>query len=129
MKTIKIEDEAIKNLEKTIKGFGMSKKGCVNMLLRNLQKDDIFLFMKREINIEWEPVEFEDNDDDFEVEIPDDDDDDDEPYIEEGSDEETQDQEFSPAEIKRKQLELEAIKANFISKEEREDYIDENYRN
>jgi len=129
MKTIKIEDEAIKNLEKIIKGFGMSKKGCVNMLLRNLQKDDIFLFMKREINIEWEPVEFEDNDDDFEVEIPDDDDDDDEPYIEEGSDEETQDQEFSPAEIKRKQLELEAIKANFISKEEREDYIDENYRN
>ena len=125
MKSIRLEEGADLKLKELAKEFRMSKKNMVNMILENLNASDVEMFQKRDrggipdVEVEndegeWDVIEFEDDDDEEEEN----------PYEDE-AEEHTIDQEFSPAEIKRKQLELAAIKAGFVSNQEREDYMDE----
>ena len=127
MKSVKLDEKTVLNINKVIKGFGMSRKGAVNLILRNLSRDDIFLYMKREQGEDWEPATFEEVDDDEELEVVFEGEDEDEDDWKEESEEDFEVEEFSLVEIKRKRLELDAIKANIISKEDIKGYVDENY--
>ncbi len=127
MKSVKIEEKGDLIVKKLAKKDRMSIKELVNMVLENLTHDDVVMFRERdqgvttkrvidesykieseedeeeELDVEWEEEDDEDSEEDYEVEG------------------------FSPSEITRKRLELDAIKANIISKEEIEGYVDENY--
>ena len=126
MKTIKIEEKGNDVLEGLAKRSRMSKKQMVNMILENLTQSDVEMFRRRDQGVEeelggiqlnpenmededWEEIEFEDDND-----------------YEDEAEEETILQDFSPAEKKRQQLKLDAIKMGFVSEEEIDLFVKRN---
>jgi len=126
MKTIKIEEKGNDVLEGLAKRSRMSKKQMVNMILENLTQSDVEMFRRRDQGVIEEPKseviwnggENED-DEDYEIEF------------EEGGDDydfeaEQEVEEFSPAEKKKQQLKLDAIKMGFVSEEEIDLFVKRN---
>jgi len=126
MKTIKIEEKGNDVLEGLAKRSRMSKKQMVNMILENLTQSDVEMFRRRDQGVEeelggiqlnpenmededWEEIEFEDDND-----------------YEDEAEEETILQDFSPAEKKRQQLKLDAIKMGFVSEDEIDLFVKRN---
>ena len=133
MRTVKLEEKTALNKEKVTKGFGMSKKGAVNLVLRNLSRDDIFMYMKRESGVIFESPKADEDEDWDEIEF-DDDDNNDVEFEEEGDEEEERGyfdgavrvvdlKEKNPAERRTSQLKLDAMKAGFVTEEEIDLYV------
>ncbi len=128
MKNVKLEEKTVLNIEKVTKGFGMSRKGVVNLVLRNLSKDDVFMYLKRESGVifdspkadedeEYDEIEFEEDDED-DVEVDWEKEEGEEFEINSDLDEEDDDEKISPSERNILQLKLDAMKAGFVTAEE-----------
>ena len=155
MKSVKLDEKTVLNIEKITKGFGMSRKGTVNLVMSNLVRADIYIYMKREEGEDWEPATFEEVDEDEELEIDWEEEDDDDEDVEEESKEENDPLKFSPTDEDMKptskedmeyyanrdekigtreissankrsnQLKLDAIKAGFVSEEDINSYVEQ----
>jgi len=126
MKTIKVDEKADKNLKKIAKMFGMSKKSCLNMILENLDENDMLMLPRRNINPTSDSTEYSGN-----IEFEPEDDEDYEIEFEEGGDDydfeaEPEVEEISPAEKKKQQLKLDAIKMGFVSEDEIDLFVKRN---
>ena len=126
MKTIRIEEKGNNVLEKLAKRSRMSKKQMVNMILENLTQSDVEMFRRKDQGVEeesengviWAGGKNEDDEEWEEIEFEEDDD--------EEYEEEFVVVKISPAEKKKQQLKLDAIKMGFVSEEEIDLFVKRN---
>ncbi len=148
MKQIRISDDANNILLSIQKVFGGSKRSTLENILKHLSNKmvrEIYSQAGKKLNLNeenGEPAVFEeetgnienirteDDEEELEVEWEEEDDEysEEENYYEDEAEEHTKNQSFSPLEVERSKLELDAIQAGFVTEEERDSYVKRNIK-